>query len=328
MKKISFIIGGLLVIVSGTFAVFSHRSFEVGNDTSAFIKKSSTPKVKSTITGTDCINPTDRSVAVMVSSDPEARPLSGIGQADIVFEMPVTPGGVTRMMAVFQCESPREIGSVRSARLDFVPLVQGLGSLYAHFGGEHTVLDELDRGIVDNINGLRYDGTIYYRKLEIARPHNAFTNLELIKKAATQLKYTATTTTPGYPHETTARPTQTPTQPPQIYANAFTVNWRYDANQNAYLRTRNNRAEVDKNTGDQVAVKNLAVLKTKSISMGTKDYIRIITVGSGSATIYKNGQAITGTWEKQSPTAKLYFYDADHREIPLTPGNIWVEYTI
>lgn len=328
MKKIVFIIAGILAIIGGGFIVFSHRSFEIGANTSASIKQSNMPKVKSTITGTDCINPIDRSVAAMVSSDPEARPLSGIGQADIVFEMPVTPGGVTRMMAVFQCTPPREIGSVRSARLDFVPLVQGLGSLYAHFGGEHTVLEELAHGIVDNINGLQYDGTIYYRKPEIARPHNAFTNLELIKKAANQLKYTTAIATPGYPHEASPKPTQTPIQPPQTYTNAFTVNWRYDANQNAYLRARDNRAEIDKNTGNQVAVANVAILKTKSISMGTKDYIRIVTVGSGSVTIYKNGQAITGTWEKQSPTGKLYFYDADHHEIPFTPGPIWVEFTL
>src|SRR3989344_6469508 len=62
-----------------------------------------------------------RPFAVMLSSDKEARPLSGISQADIVFEMPVLDIGFTRIMAVYKCAYPKEVGSIRSSRMDFVP---------------------------------------------------------------------------------------------------------------------------------------------------------------------------------------------------------------
>src|SRR3989338_6889489 len=91
---------------------------------------------RASLTGLICDNYSKRPIAVMMASDPIARPLSGIGQADVVIEMPVTPNGITRMMAVFQCEESAEIGSVRSAREDFLPLVASFGALYAHWGGE------------------------------------------------------------------------------------------------------------------------------------------------------------------------------------------------
>ena len=102
------------------------------------------PGPKSSVSGLECANADRRPLAVMMAGDPETRPLAGIGQADIVFEMPVTPDGITRFMAVFQCEDPKEIGSIRSAREDFIPLAAGLGAIYAHWGGEKEALEKLD----------------------------------------------------------------------------------------------------------------------------------------------------------------------------------------
>src|SRR3989338_7131778 len=155
----------------------------------------------SLLAGIECENYDARPYAVMLSSDKEARPLSGVGEADVVFEMPVVENGFTRMMAIYQCSRPKEIGSIRSSRLDFVPLALGLNAIYAHFGGEKEVLEELNNGIIDNIDGLKYDGTIYYRKNSIPRPHNAFTNFALLAQAASQLDYKNSGNEEGYPHE-------------------------------------------------------------------------------------------------------------------------------
>ena len=74
----------------------------------------------SNISGLECAYASQRPIAVMLAGDLSDRPLAGLGQADIVFEMPVAPNGITRFMAVFQCERPQEIGSVRSARNEFI----------------------------------------------------------------------------------------------------------------------------------------------------------------------------------------------------------------
>lgn len=331
-KTYSYILVGVVVAVAcGILLFHSGNSFEISKS-GALLGLTKNTNL-GPITGTDCSNANNRPIAVMISSDPEARPLSAIGQADIVFEMPVTPNGVTRMMSVFQCEQPKEFGSVRSSRLDFVPLALGLNVIYAHFGGEHTVLAELNSGIMDNIDGLKFDGTIYYRKTNIPRPHNAFTSTSLIEKAIQQLGYTRNGVVNGYQHESNSKMLEQ-TTPPAFYQQQFRVTWKYDQSSNSYLRSRDNRPEIDKNTGKQVSVQNVVEMQTSwsawpptSETGGKLDpnYVRIKTVGSGQAIFYKDGQIIKGTWEKSADKAKLYFYDESHKEIKFAPGKIWVE---
>src|SRR5438093_338635 len=112
-------IGVILAIIVGGF-----WSFKTGNRSIGIVNKlataqiygalSSRPTLKkivgiSPISGIECENPDSRPIAVMLSSDREARPLSGIGAADLVFEMPVVENGFTRMMAVYQCGKPKEL---------------------------------------------------------------------------------------------------------------------------------------------------------------------------------------------------------------------------
>jgi len=282
-------------------------------------------KKASSITGQGCEKNNARPFAVMISSDAEARPLSGIGEADLVFEMPVVENGFTRMMAIYQCGIPKEIGSVRSARLDFVPLALGVNAIYAHFGGEHTVLEELNDGIIDNIDGLKYDGTIYYRKKNIPRPHNAFTNIDLLTEISEKRGYRLIDSFGGYPHDERDEFLGTGAkEPPAIFSKPFEVVWKYNQSTNSYLRIRSSKPEVDKNTGKQVEVKNVVIMKT-IWSPINKDYIRVKTVGSGPAEIYKGGQVISGSWQKKDDKSKLYFYDQQGKEIKFLPGSIWVE---
>ncbi len=45
-------------------------------------------------------------LVVKIDDYPQARPQTGLNQADIVFDEPVE-GGITRFAATFQCQSPR-----------------------------------------------------------------------------------------------------------------------------------------------------------------------------------------------------------------------------
>lgn len=281
----------------------------------------STGKQKSLIAGIECENYNARSVAVMMSSDEEARPLSGIGEAEMVFEMPVVDTGFTRMMAIYQCNRPPEIGSVRSSRMDFVPLALGLNAIYAHFGGEREVLQELRSGIIDNIDGLRYDGEYYYRKKSIPRPHNAFTTSNLIAKISSKLGYN-TAGSVEYPHDEGKNRGEV--SPPPVFAKDYQVIWAYNKGSNSYFRSRANKPEIDKNTNRQVEAKNIVIMKTIWTPVN-KDYIRVTMVGSGEAVVYKNGEAISGTWKKAHDKAKPYFYDKKGEEIKFVPGSIWIE---
>ncbi len=57
-------------------------------------------------------------------------------------------------MGVYGCTIPEEIGSLRSARHDFVHLAKSLGSVYVHWGRAdiEQFKDLLNNGIIENMN--------------------------------------------------------------------------------------------------------------------------------------------------------------------------------
>jgi hypothetical protein len=278
------------------------------------------------LTGNPCANAKRRPIAVMLASDPEARPLAGIGQADMVFEMPVTPNGITRMMAVFQCRTPKEIGSVRSARQDFIPLAQGIDAILAHWGGEHDALAQLNNHIIDNVDALLYEGTTFYRKPKIPRPHNGFTTVPLIWERADQLSYRASTSMSGYQH--LSEPVK---RDVAITADTISISWpqgmdvrfSYDEATRTYLRWRGGTPELDATTGEQARA-SVVITMTTTATFLRDQYISVKTVGSGVARIAQGGVTISALWNKRNATDMLTFTDSKGAPIPLEPGTIWV----
>ena len=294
---------------------------------------------RASLTGLACDNYAKRPIAVMMASDPIARPLSGISQADIVVEMPVTPNGITRMMAVFQCDKPIEIGSVRSAREDFLTFVTGFGALYAHWGGEREALNKLDKGTLDNIDAMKYEGTVFYRKNSIPRPHNGFTTIELLTDKAEDLGYEADDTFVGYQRteEKQERNLSNIVETISIdYEIPYDVKWTYDGKSNTYKRTRGGETETDRNTGSQVETSVIVLMHTASKILSI-DYVSVNTVGEGEAEFYQNGIKTDGTWKNNNND--LRFYDAKStptpggvgapteasEEMKFVPGKMWIE---
>lgn len=284
---------------------------------------------RSSISGLPCENSNRRPISIMMAADPETRPLSGVSEADIVFEMPVTPNGITRFMAVFQCNDPPEIGSIRSARNDFIPLAYGLKSIYAHWGGEREVLQKLNAQIIDNIDAMKYEGTVFYRKNGVPMPHNGFTNLARIIDQAQKLGYDLNNSFNGYIHEEKELKKNISNLTNEIniaYPAPYNVKWIYNDQKDDYKRYRDGQPELDKNNSEQVSVRVVVVIKTTSKYLN-KDYISIETQGSGEAIIYQGGISISGKWQKDLSVldSKLSFYDNNKEEIKFLPGKIWVE---
>ena len=48
-------------------------------------------------------------------------------------------------------------------------------------------------------------------------------------------------------------------------------------------------------------------------------------VGEGKAMVFLNGKVVEGTWEKESQTDQMRFFDSKGKEIELARGATWVE---
>lgn len=283
---------------------------------------------KSPLSGLICVNANRRPIAVMLAGDPVARPLAGLSEADMVFNMPVITDSMTRLMAVFVCNSPKEIGSIRSARHDYIELARGLDAIFVHWGGSHFALDKLDKGIMNNIDALANPYNSFFRKSGIVAPHNGFTSSSRLLEASQKLGYRAEGKEDGYLFfDAIPASSATTTKTLTIgFPGAFAVKYIYDPVKNSYLRWRGGTKEIDRNNGQQVAAKNVVAMVTASRQIEGQ-YNDVDVTGSGKAKIYRNGEEVVGTWKKDArdQTKKLYFYDSAGEEIKFVPGQIWIE---
>ena len=330
-RKLIVIVIVMIVLAIGGFLFWriGGRSVEI-NSTKESKSEEINKKGINPITGLECENYNQRPIAIMLAEDPITRPLSGISSADLVIEMPVITGSITRLMAVYACESPEEIGSLRSARHDFIPLALGLDAIYAHWGGSHYALDKLNAGIIDNIDALKNPYNAYWQKTGIPMPHNGFTSYSRLLNAAEKLGYRLENKFEGYPH--LKNPKSEIRNPKQGkltigFGGKYRVYYEYNPKTNTYLRWRGGKKEMDKNNNRQVEVSVVAVMRAESRMIEPPDYNDVDVEGQGEAIVFQNGEEIKGYWKKEGhySKSKLRFLDGNNKEIKFALGKIWIE---
>ncbi len=283
----------------------------------------------SPLSGLSCDNYNRRPLAIVLANDPVTRPLSGLSKADLIFELPVITNSITRLMAVYLCNSPEEIGSLRSARHDFIPLAQGIDAILVHWGGSHFALDKLNNGIMDNIDAMINLYKAFYRKDGMPWPHNGFTSIEELINSAQKYNYRLENEFEGYSHIEEASNNNAHNKILRInYSYPYNVSYQYDSEINSYLRYRTNSKEIDKSNNQQVKAKNIVVMRVFSEQIENPDYNDLDLEGTGECQIYQNGIVIDCIWQKseKNPYSKLKFLDKNtDQEIPFVVGQTWIE---
>lgn len=314
----------LLIAAGATVTVIIW--FLSGSSSIKVSNRSDDDTTRSRITDEACEDPERRPIAIMLASDPEARPLSGIAQAELVFELPVAPGGITRMMAVFQCSEPEEIGSIRSARGDFLGLAASIDALFAHWGGERDALERLDGGELDNIDALVYEGTVFFRKDGVPPPHNGFTTLEDIWKQAKKLDYDEQWSASFWPHRTSKphRSLGSAVGGMTItYPNGNRVRWTYDGSSNRWIRSRDGDPEEDALDGMVAQAGAVIILETQSRFL-REQYIDVDLEGSGTGIVLQDGMRRTIEWSRTDERSALQLRYDSGEPVALAPGPVWI----
>ncbi|MCA9372144.1 DUF3048 domain-containing protein [Candidatus Woesebacteria bacterium] len=300
-----------------------------------------------------------RPLGVMVENHVEARPQSGLSQADIVHEA-VAEGGITRFLAIFYCDNPEIVGPVRSARMYFLKFLQGFGHepLYGHVGGANTSgpadalgeikalgwsgNNDLDQFAVPFPNYWRD----YDRLPDRATEHTMYTNtLKLWDYAAKSRGFT-NVNEDGEAWDADFEPWLFQDEAEGadrggatiinfgFWDNAlgsdFTVTWTYDPITNSYARTNGGKPHMDFTTGEQLTTKNIVVVfADESVANDGYDHGQHLLydiIGKGEGTLYQNGKAIDVNWEKLDEEDMMRFYDSEtDREVTFVPGQIWIE---
>ena len=282
-----------------------------------------------------------RPVAVMLNNLKGALPQLGVAQADILYEC-ITEGGITRMLGVWQDPSETgAIGSIRSARPYYLELALGHDAVFIHAGGSTDAYDKIRAWGVTALDGVNgpYCGSspgsnLMWRDAERRRnlgyEHSVITTGETIETQFASYSFRMDHKE-GYTYEMAFADDGTPaggtaantiTVP---FSNVKTGVFTYDPEQGRYRVEEYGAPYVDGNTGEQVCVTNVLILKTAC--RGTGDSLGHITVdlsSGGEGYFACGGQVIPIRWSKAGRSAQLVYTDASGTPITLGRGNSYV----
>lgn len=280
------------------------------------------------------VNSKTRPYAVMINCHNAALPQSGLDKAYIVYELRVE-GGITRMMALFKDVDVSKIGSIRSARTQYLDYVYENDAIYVHAGG---ATDALNRISNEKINDIDVDGKygIRDKTLDRAWEHTLFTTTDLLKEA-TDIKKFDTETNNGNLLEYSAQELDLTKYTTIIKANKIKIKYsdyrtsiyEYNEENKNYLRFMNNVANEDLVTGQQYTAKNIiayAVDYSSYTYEGYSLYQKIDNVGSGEGYYITDGYALPIIWEKDSKNKKTVYKVKETGEtLVVNDGNTYIQ---
>ena len=275
--------------------------------------------------------PVRPALAVKVENLPAARPQTGLSWADIVYEEPVE-GGITRFIAIYQCQDASRIEPVRSARLTDADVLRQFGHpLFGYSGAVPGVRQAAAAaGVIDVDSTVARAASAYHRDPNRPQPHNLYSSTSELYAAGVGL-YQAVAPNPVFTYSKRAPAGATKVSEVHLPFSSWAadVYWRWDASKKAWLRFHGTVPHT-LSDGTQVSAKDVVVQVVKLRLTNVKDANGVtspeaITVGSGRAYVFRNGKVITGTWKRNGPSDLTKYYDDQGKEIPLTPGQAWVE---
>ena len=268
-------------------------------------------------------------LAIKVENLPAARPQTGLSWADIVYEEPVE-GGITRFIAVYQCQDAARVEPVRSARLtDVNVLVQFGKPLFGYAGGVPKVVNAVRAAGIHDVNYTTARAIeAYHRDTNRLAPHNLYTSTKALYAAGKGL-FQPVAPDPIFTYGKSPKGAKKVTSVHVPFSSSSDVFWKWSSEKKVWLRFHGDVPHVSSD-GTQFSAKNVIVQLVKTELTDVTDANGMpsplaITVGTGKAYVFRNGKVIQGTWVRESADQITRFLDTKGKEIKLNPGNTWVE---
>jgi hypothetical protein len=264
-------------------------------------------------------------VAVKIENNPVAYPLSGLEDAEVVYEE-LVEGGITRFMAIYHCTDSAQAGPVRSARLIDPAIMKPYTSILAFAGAN----DIVDQALNDAELVLLTEGSEGFQRVPregITAEHTLYVDTRPVRKAG-QEEF-------GDP-------------PPELFSfgdipdgakktSSINIEFsgvthvRFDWDGEEWLRFDREAPLLD-DSGDQIGVDNVLIeehdieLSTEIVDTAGNPSVEISDqTGSGRAVLFRDGRAITGTWNRESIEDPVSFETKDGEDMTLKRGTTWIE---
>lgn len=283
---------------------------------------------------------TQRPLAVMINNAPAARPQSGLGQADMVYEV-LAEGGITRLIGIFQSQSGIEkIGPIRSIRPYLINLGESYGGVLVHAGGSPEAYSIIQKQGKQDMDEIGNAGSYFWRDKERKAPHNLYSSDEKLREGAAKLNYGNDVKVPQYSFYTEpvaasgdgdgaegTAPVEVVSGEPgekveiKFLLDSYVVAYEYDGSTNTYKRWVNGSPHVDLNDNVQLEAANVIVLGADHKVLDDVGRLAVNVETGGKAMLFQRGEVIEGQWVRAAGDAIRFVKDG--KEVPLVPGTTY-----
>jgi hypothetical protein len=266
-------------------------------------------------------------VVVQVENYIDARPQSGLADAQIVYEYQAE-GGISRFSAVFFQRPPGEIGPIRSARLVTIDLTKYLqGSLM--YSGCSIVVCATLAGESFPHYGETAAGPDMFRLGSRYAPHNLYTDGDRVADIV------ARSSLPAHSYQLWPRAQFIQNGQPISSFSAYlsgaetpTFNWDQPAG--GFVRTEPDSGTfTDATSGKPIVIPTVIV---QQVSITDAGYVESVNgghglafglSGTGAAQVFTKGQEFNATWSQPSSGPAQYTL-GNGQAAPISEGPVWI----
>lgn len=290
------------------------------------------PKVKIVDT-----NSKTRPYAVSINNTPVAvKVQEGLNNAYLVYEIP-TEGFTSRLLAFFKDQDDVTLGTIRSARHNFLDYAHESDAIFVFYGWSHYAKDELTKGGTDYINGnVGKFSSVFWRNNpeNLASEHTAYTSIKSIKNYATKNSYrlesdkSEDTILLNYKIEEVnldnLEGVGDATEITLPYGNITTV-FKYNPDTKEYIKNVNGVEIKDHNTKEKITTKNIIIVKIDYNVASDNKYWNLKNTGTGDGFYITNGKYVPIKWSKETRNSKTKYTYLNGEEIEVNDGRTYIE---
>lgn len=264
-------------------------------------------------------------LGVKLDNAAPARPHTGLEQADVVHVERVE-AGLSRFLAVYASGLPDVVGPVRSAReTDLELLAQYDDPVLAYSGAQSKLKPSINRAPLRPVPPEQLPGA-YFRGTDRPLPHNLYLRPERVTDAAPEL----TDMDAASLYETGEAPAggrKTGRRTVDMPAATFTFDW--SAESRGWQVSMDGTPAIS--GGERLAPPTVVLQETVIRQGGFGDRWGnnspfTETVGSGEATVLRDGRAYAAEWDRPTEADRTVFTTPDGEPMPLAEGQVWVVY--
>jgi len=259
---------------------------------------------------------------VKIGNTVPERPATGLARADIVYLIPVE-GGLSRIMAVFSSHYPRVIGPVRSARQDDLQLLRQFGRpAFAWSGAQPQLVPVVEHSRIVDLYAASAAG--YFRTVDRVEPYNLYADTRTLLKHA--------------PHASVARDIGFRFGPPPVGGHprrsesvsypAASFRFRWSPARGRWLIWMDGSPALSTAAGQlsapTVVIQRVVVGLSRFLEQGPMMPPDAETVGSGTATVLRDGQAFQARWSRPAANGGTTFTTDSGKPMTFARGPVWI----